>query len=127
MLAYSHTRIPFSALRSVIGAAADTVGPFRWHLPRLIAHPARLEARLVLEDIFATDALDVILPLLKHPELEVRRNIALLLGRGVRIEAHRARVTEWNGRAAVWSLVEMLGADARVSEYFGARDSTNVI
>ncbi|KAG8723862.1 hypothetical protein FRC09_001441 [Ceratobasidium sp. 395] len=101
------------ALRSVISAAADTVGPFRWHLPRLISHPARLEARLVLEDVFSLDALNVILPFLRHPELEVRRNVALLLGRGVRIDAHRARVAEWNDRAAVWSLVEMLGGDAR--------------
>ncbi|KAG8735946.1 hypothetical protein FRC10_009963 [Ceratobasidium sp. 414] len=101
------------ALRSVVAAAADTVGPFRWHLPRLIAHPARLEARLVLEDVFAPDALNVILPLLRHPELEVRRNVALLLGRGVRIDAHRAKVAEWNDRAAVWGLAEMLGGDAR--------------
>ncbi|QRW03507.1 armadillo repeat protein [Ceratobasidium sp. AG-Ba] len=101
------------ALRSVIAAAADAVGPFRWHLPRLIAHPARSEARLVLEDVFSTDDLNVILPLLRHSELEVRRNVALLLGRGVRIDAHRARVAEWNDRAAVWSLVEMLGGDAR--------------
>ncbi|KAG9118662.1 hypothetical protein FRC07_006712, partial [Ceratobasidium sp. 392] len=101
------------ALRSIIAAAADTVGPFRWHFPRLIAHPARLEARLVLEDIFSLDALNVILPLLRYPELEVRRNVALTLGRGVRIDAHRARVAEWNDKAAVWSLVEMLGGDAR--------------
>jgi hypothetical protein len=103
------------ALRSVVAAAADTVGPFRWHLPRLVAHPARLEARLVLEGVFAPDALNVVLPLLRHPELEVRRNVALLLARGVRIEAHRTRVAEWNEKGAVWSLVEMLGKEARVS------------
>ncbi|KAF8597845.1 ARM repeat-containing protein [Ceratobasidium sp. AG-I] len=101
------------ALRSVVSAAADTVGPFRWHLPRLVPDTVRLEARHVLEDTFAPDALGVILPFLQHPDSEVRRNVALLLARGLKIESHRVRVSDWDDRAAVWWLVAMLNGDAR--------------
>lgn len=104
-----------SALRSVVSAAADTVGPFRWHLPRLVPDTVRLEARHVLEDIFSLDALGTILPFLQHPDPEARRNVALLLARGLKIESHRARVSEWDDRAAVWWLVAMLNGDTRVS------------
>jgi hypothetical protein len=99
----------------VISAAAETIGPVRWHFQRDAAHPARLEARLVLEDTFSSDALNVILPYLMHSEPDVRRNIALLLARGLVVDAHRTRISEYDGRAAIWSLIGMLGGDTRVS------------
>ncbi|KAB5588296.1 Armadillo repeat protein [Ceratobasidium theobromae] len=101
------------ALRAIISAAAETISPIRWHFQRNAAHPARLEARLVLEDTFSPDALGVVLPYLRHPEPDVRRNIAIMIARGLVIDPHRTRITEYEGRAAIWSLIGMLGGDDR--------------
>ncbi|CAE6497009.1 unnamed protein product [Rhizoctonia solani] len=101
------------ALRAVLSAAAETIGPGRWHFLRDPAHPARMEARLVLEDMFSMEGLDVILPYLRHPEPDVRRNIAILLARGVFKEKHRNRIIDYDGRSAIWALIGMLGGDIR--------------
>ncbi|CAE6417119.1 unnamed protein product [Rhizoctonia solani] len=101
------------ALRAVLSAAAETIGPGRWHFLRDPAHPARMEARLVLEDMFSVEALDVILPYLSHPEPDVRRNVAILLARGICSDAHRTRIADYEGRSAVWALIGMLGGDIR--------------
>ncbi|CAE6436793.1 unnamed protein product [Rhizoctonia solani] len=101
------------ALRAVLSAAAETIGPGRWHFLRDPAHPARMEARLVLEDMFSIEGLDVILPYLRHPEPDVRRNIAILIARGICADAHRTRISDHDGRSAVWALIGMLGGDTR--------------
>ncbi|CAE6476514.1 unnamed protein product [Rhizoctonia solani] len=101
------------ALRAVLSAAAETIGPGRWHFLRDPAHPARMEARLVLEDMFSVEGLDVILPYLGHPEPDVRRNVAILLARGIYSDAHRTRITDYEGRSAVWALIGMLAGDIR--------------
>ncbi|CAE6463482.1 unnamed protein product [Rhizoctonia solani] len=101
------------ALRAVLSAAAETIGPGRWHFLRDPAHPARMEARLVLEDMFSVEGLDVILPYLSHPEPDVRRNVAILLARGISSDAHRTRIADYEGRSAVWALIGMLAGDTR--------------
>ncbi|KAJ1300856.1 hypothetical protein OPQ81_002495 [Rhizoctonia solani] len=101
------------ALRAVLSAAADTIGPGRWRFIRDPAHPARMEARLALEDMFSLEGLDVILPYLGHPEPDVRRNVAILLARGICSDTHRNRITDYDGRSAIWALIGMLGGDNR--------------
>jgi hypothetical protein len=84
-----------------------------------------MEARLVLEDMFSNEGLDVILPYLRHPEPDVRRNVAILLARGICSDAHRTRISDHDGRSAIWALIGMLGGDARVGpEYIRERKRT---
>ncbi|KAF8738244.1 ARM repeat-containing protein, partial [Rhizoctonia solani] len=101
------------ALRAVITAAAEAIGPGRWHFLRDPAHPARMEARLVIEDMFSNEGLEVILPYLWHPEPDVRRNVAILLARGICSDAHRTRIIDYDERSAIWALIGMLGGNIR--------------
>ncbi|KAF8751661.1 ARM repeat-containing protein [Rhizoctonia solani] len=101
------------ALRAVITAAAETIGPGRWHFLRDPAHPARMEARLVIEDMFSNEGLEVILPYLWHPEPDVRRNVAILLARGICSDTHRTRIIDYDERSAIWALIGMLGGNVR--------------
>ncbi|KAF7986638.1 hypothetical protein HWV62_26456 [Athelia sp. TMB] len=81
------------ALRALAAAAADAAGPSLWGL-RAAPHPPSALARAAAAELFAPDALDVVLPLLAGPPAAAA-SAAQLLAAAVRTPGQRAAVARW--------------------------------
>ncbi|OCH93874.1 ARM repeat-containing protein [Obba rivulosa] len=82
------------AFRAMAAALADTVGPSQWGL-RTNNFDMRNDAKITLDYIFQSAALDVLLPLLCDPNPQVIISAAQFVASAVRTQAHRAAVSEW--------------------------------
>ncbi|KAI0780550.1 ARM repeat-containing protein [Trametes elegans] len=82
------------SLRALSAAIADAVGPPQWGLSPAVSD-VRLEAKIALDYLFQTEVMDVYIPLLLDPSVQVNIAIAQLLSVAVRNSEHRARIHEW--------------------------------
>ncbi|KAH8106958.1 ARM repeat-containing protein [Cristinia sonorae] len=82
------------ALRALVVAIADAVGPEQWGL-RSRQSDMRDECGVALDYLFEVEALDVYLPLLEDHSSYASSSTAQLLGAALRSQPHRLAVTNW--------------------------------
>ncbi|EPQ57852.1 ARM repeat-containing protein [Gloeophyllum trabeum ATCC 11539] len=81
-------------LRVLGSSIADVVGPSMWGI-RAEKSEARGEAKVALEYLFQAEILDLWLPLLEDPSIQVTMPIAQLIASAIRRAPHRQAVVDW--------------------------------